>query len=514
MLSRTARRLWKSVIAAKDESGQALLFVLIALALLMSIPLAIATTTVDQLPQTTRNLNWDAAYEAAQAGLSDYLQNLDLNGGYSVYNKTPGNTDGNPAFTSWVPASTTPPESYAYAPSTVASTGLISLQVSGKAGTGADAVIRTFDYTVRPSTSLDDVYWSNYETVDPALGSAYSGCASYYDPGPPSSPSSGCSIEFNGSDVLDGPVFSNDTFRTCGSPGFESTVESGNSNVAAGYVEAPSCSSPTPPSAFQDGVPTLVANTPPQQTIPNSTIAAALADGCEFNGSVTLALTAQTSSTPPTTKVAWSGGTLAPGSASWCGSGPSGTITVSAMTAGLIYATTNVTLSGSMTGGLDIMAGNNITLTGNVTYPAANIVTAANQTESDPSDALGLVAVNFIQLSPPAPGNPPAGMTVDAAILSLTDSFYLPNWGSAPVYGNLNVFGSIAQDFRGPVATVSSNGSTITNGFAKNYHYDTSLQTLWPPYFVPPNSAAWGATTYTECAQGSAKSVLGSGACT
>jgi hypothetical protein len=94
--------------------------------------------------------------------------------------------------------------------------------------------VRTFDYTVRPATSLDDIYWSNYETIDPALGSQYSSCDQYYQSG--SSPSSTCVIEFDTADVLDGPVFSNDTFRTCGSPTFESTIESGNPNLAAGYV--------------------------------------------------------------------------------------------------------------------------------------------------------------------------------------------------------------------------------------------------------------------------------------
>jgi hypothetical protein len=179
------------------------------------------------------------------------------------------------------------------------------------------------------------------------------------------------------------------------------------------------------------------------------------------------------------------------------------------MTAGLIYAGGNISVSGSMTGGLDLIADNNITVTGNLTYPTANVATSANGTESDSSDALGLVALNFIILSPPNTN----GMTIDAAILSLTDSFYLPNWGTVPKEGTLTVFGSIAQDFRGPVGTATSTG-TVSTGFAKSYHYDTSLQTLWPPYFVPPTSAAWGATSYSECLPGSSNSVLGSKACT
>jgi hypothetical protein len=504
MLRSVAYRTWRWVVARSNEAGQALLFVLIAVALLMSIPLAIATTTIDQLPQTTRNLNWDAAYEAAQAGLNDYLQKLDLNGGYSVYNKS--NPDGNSAFSTWVQASTTPLEYYSYTPSIVAATGLISLEVSGEAGAGATQVVRTFDYTVRPDTSLDDIYWSNYETVDPALGSTYTNCNYYYGQSA-SYPPSSCPIEFDSNDTLDGPVFSNDTFRMCGTPVFESTVESGNTYSNSNYVTSNGCASSTP--NFEDGQPTGVSNTPPQSTIPSSDVTYALADGCEFTGNVTLALTTSPATSPTTTKIAWSGGTLATGSQSWCGSGSSGTITLSAMMSGLIYAGGSISVSGSMTGALDLIADNNITITGNLTYPTANVVAAANGTESDASDALGLVALNFISLAPPTT----SGMTVDAAILSLTDSFYLPNWSTVPKEGTLTVFGSIAQDFRGPVGTATSSG-TVSTGFAKSYHYDTSLQTLWPPYFVPPTSAAWGATTYSECKAGSSYSVLGTKACT
>jgi Tfp pilus assembly protein PilX len=495
MLRSGAHRTWRWIVARSNEAGQALLFVLIAVALLMSIPLAIATTTVDQLPQTTRNLNWDAAYEAAQAGLNAYIQELDL----SANNST--NT-----VSSWAQASTTPLEYYAYTPSVVAATGLISLKVSGEAGSGATQVVRTFDYTVRPDTSLDDVYWSNYETVDPALGSTYTNCNYFYGQSA-SYPPSSCPIEFDSNDTLDGPVFSNDTFRMCGTPVFQSTIESGNTYSTSNYVASSGCASSTP--NFEDGQPIGVSNTPPQSSIPTADQAAALADGCEFTGNVTLSLSTSPATNPTTTLIAWSGGTLATGSKSWCGSGSSGTITLSAMTAGLIYAGGNISVSGSMTGGLDLIADNNITVTGNLTYPTANVATSANGTESDSSDALGLVALNFIILSPPNTN----GMTIDAAILSLTDSFYLPNWGTVPKEGTLTVFGSIAQDFRGPVGTATSTG-TVSTGFAKSYHYDTSLQTLWPPYFVPPTSAAWGATSYSECLPGSSNSVLGSKACT
>jgi hypothetical protein len=505
MLKPVVHRWWRWTVARKNDAGQALLFVLIAVALLMSIPLAIATTTVDQLPQTTRNLNWDAAYEAAQAGLNDYLQRLDLNGSYSVYSAS--NPNGNSAFTTWVPASTTPAESYSYAPTIVPSTGLIQLKVSGEAGSGATQVVRTFVYTIRPATSLNDVYWSNYETIDPALGSAYTNCNYYYGQSATYPPAS-CISQWATGDVVDGPVFSNDTLRYCGTPMFDSTVESGNIYSTAADVLYPGCSASGTPT-FQPGQPTTVANQPPQTTIPSADPGYALADGCEFTGSVTLALSTYPATNPTTTKIAWSGGTLATGSKSWCGSGSSGTITLSSMTAGIIYAAGSISVSGAMTGALDLIADNNITITGSLTYPTANIVTAANGTESDPTDVLGLVALNFVILSPPNT----SGMTVDAAILAMTGSFYYPLWLTGPVDGVLTVFGSIAQDFRGPIASAYLTGG-IADGFSKSYHYDTSLQNLFPPFFVPPTSAAWSATSLSECKAGSGYSVLGSKACT
>ena len=128
------------------EAGQALLFVLIALALLMSIPLAIATTTVDQLPQTTRNLNWDAAYEAAQAGLNDFLQDLDSSGQSYLTSCTKAmaqaGTCNNTALYTWRQVATNPLEYYSYTPSVVPATGLVSLKVSGEADDATKAKLK------------------------------------------------------------------------------------------------------------------------------------------------------------------------------------------------------------------------------------------------------------------------------------------------------------------------------------------------------------------------------------
>ena len=511
---------------------------MIAVVLLGTIPVALATNVLDQLPQTTRNLNYEGAYEAAQGGLNDYLQLLDGNESYGLYCKTCANGNANnSAFSGWVELSSSPPEYYTYAPTDT--NGVITLQVSGKAGTGVTAVVRTFKYTVKPATSLDDVYWSNYETLDPALGSSYQYCATHYDEpssdsytnwaslgipqyGPPSS----CPVVFTTGDVLNGPVFSNDTYSMCGTPTFSSYVDSGNIyNTTSGtggiYVGTSGCGSNTP--TFSGPAPAKVGNETPRTASDDLTPARDY--GCFITGgtspssltpvNVTLALTVSGS----TTKVAWSGtsGTPVVDNASTNTNSCTSPITLSNLTTGLIFVNGNVTISGQMTGALDVVTcstttdattGNcnsttqsNIIIPSSITYPTANKVLVSGQPTSDTQDILGLIADNFVEVTATST------IEIDAAILALQDSFYVNNWGGGGSYGTLNVFGSIAQNFRGPVGLV---GGT---GYSKNYNYDTSLQTLFPPFFIPPNGAIWSPTSYEECEAGLTHAVQSTTVC-
>lgn len=85
-----------------------------------------------------------------------------------------------------------------------------------------------------------------------------------------------------------------------------------------------------------------------------------------------------------------------------------------------------------------------------------------------------------------------SGREIDAAILSVQHTFQVQNYDRGTARGTLTVFGSIAQKFRGVVASalVSSNGTiTSTTGyFTKNYQYDSRLASVVPPYFLAPAS--------------------------
>lgn len=489
-----------------DQGGQALLVVLVVLALLSTVPLVIVTSTVGQLPLTTQNLNWDTAFEAAQSGMGAFLQQLDADA-----NQIPPQTNG------WVSLSTSPASWYEYIGTS--NQGLVTLTVSGKAGQlTASQVVRTFVYTIRPRTSLDTVYWTNYEVMAPAVAETVnqrtdcSGASypKYYGQG---SVPSDCEIQFYTGDVVDGPLFTNDTIRACGTPDFESTVTSGNEYSATIWTEPQSeCGNGGANPTFISGQPTHGPYLTPQSSTVDLTPAQDY--GCYITGNASDQPASTVTITLNGSTLTWSGGVLKnassnPNSAAACGGASGGgTVTFAALKSALIYVNAStVDVSGEVTGDLDIVTNNNtangtsnIDLTGNVYYPSGDITTAADGTESDPSDALGLIAEDSIVVPQPS-GNTP--FTVDAALLALGGSFYVNQWsGGTTNFPALTVFGSIAQDYRGPV------GTTGGTGYSKNYHWDSSLLTLWPPYFIPPQGATWSPVTYQELAGGASNEAI------
>lgn len=489
--------------AAKSESGQAMLIVIAALALMATIPLVVITTTDNQLPLTTQNLDWNAAYEAAQAGLNDYIQNLDANQSYAEYSKTNQPSPSNSAFSGWeqVGGTSNPSQWFEYAPSV--SNGSVTLKVSGKAGSTLTSpldVVRNFTYSLVPQSTLDYIYWTNYEKIDPNLpnppgaGGISGSCAFYQG----QSGNDQCDIVFASADTLDGPVFSNDGFYMCGNPTFGSTVQSADSYMSSPYWSSYSgCGTSSP--NFQDGAPTLASNQPVPTT--GAALAPAQQLGCTITDSgsgVTFALNGST--------LTWSGGSLGTSGNSTTACGGStggGTVTFSSLKSAIFYVTGNINVSGTMTGFLTLVASGNIDITGNITYPSAN-KTTVNGVDYDSHDALGLVTNNFIDVTPTS------STEIDAAMLAAGGSFYANDYNSQNCSGGvstcptLTIIGALAQDYRGPVGR---SGYTA-QGFQKNYIYDESLQTLWPPFFLPPSGATWSPTSYDEIQPGVANEAV------
>ncbi len=87
---------------------------------------------------------------------------------------------------------------------------------------------------------------------------------------------------------------------------------------------------------------------------------------------------------------------------------------------------------------------------------------------------------------------------VYAAILSTSHSFLVDNFdcGSTSQLGKLDLYGALAQKFRGIV------GQPGEHGYIKNYKYDERLATDEPPYFLAPLKAGWKIIRETAPEQG------------
>lgn len=80
--------------------------------------------------------------------------------------------------------------------------------------------------------------------------------------------------------------------------------------------------------------------------------------------------------------------------------------------------------------------------------------------------------------------NPSSGIQIAGSIQTLQHSFLVQKYGEGPNQGTLNVFGSIAQRWRGIVGRG-------TSGYTKLYEYDRRLITAAPPYFPRWVNAQW-----------------------
>jgi hypothetical protein len=139
---------------------------------------------------------------------------------------------------------------------------------------------------------------------------------------------------------------------------------------------------------------------------------------------------------------------------------------------------------------------------------------------------LGLIAYNYIEVNHPVSGNgnnannasacpsneapmgpgtsldcslepgntgtyPNTGTTyIDAAILALNHQFWVNYFDTGNPMGNLEINGSISEDWRGPVGTFDRNQQPAS-GYSKQYDYDPRLEYLSPPQYLTPGTSSW-----------------------
>jgi hypothetical protein len=158
---------WKTRRAVADDSGAAMIFVLLWSVVLVGLVLAVTQVAVNQIRPSDNSEKSYAALAAAEAGIEDYLVRLEQPG----YELTVD--PANAAFTSFVPVpgGSTPGEfTYSVDASRVRATGELRIFSTGR----VDGVERTVETVLSRRSTLDYVYLSDIETPAPDVPGAYS----------------------------------------------------------------------------------------------------------------------------------------------------------------------------------------------------------------------------------------------------------------------------------------------------------------------------------------------------
>lgn len=537
--------------AAGDE-GIAMIVVMGAI-LVMSMLLATAFAYAMAVqPQARQNQDWNGALAAAQAGVDDYVAKLNANDAYwqSVDCTNPAMKGPNAGTNSCGWTSTTPvgwqnvnpsdPSAgqfhYDVDPSVIYSQGAVRLTSTGR----VNGVSRTIQVLVSRGGSTDFLYYTDFEDADPANTVAYPSGAPNNDCGK-SGPTLGkywwngrtssdncVEIQFVAGDKLDGRVHFNDT-----------PLINGNATFMQGYETADPACKATPYKVSNcyrgSGTPQLNGNKATwaaQLLLPDNANNFATYPGCQYTGDTRIKFN------PDGTMTVWSthsaGTSTGPGCGTFTGSSP---VTVPVPNNNVIYVknwtsqskctagqvgdgwplagdvnmdvptfycgTGNAYVEGTVKGRVTVAAQNNIILTGNLLIDGV----AAGSAPAG-SSLVGLVAANSVVVAHPVQctkmvsgncqtyANLQTSTTryIYASIQTLQHSFWVQEYNLGAQLGTLNVYGSIAQKWRGIVGTGGGSGT----GYLKNYSYDSRLRFQSPPYFPQWVNAVWGAKTTGE----------------
>jgi Tfp pilus assembly protein PilX len=556
--------------------------------------------------------DYAAAMAASQSGIEDYLGHLNRDDNYwstpdckNDALKGPGicgALNGSPL--GWLPVDRleTGPKAawyhYSIDATLAGATGAIKVTSTGR----VNGVYRTIESVVGKGGSTDYVYYTNYESADPANVQAYSpagatvvACGStapngqkYWYTG---RSTAGCQeITFVSGDILNGPVFSNDAVlsdKATFSAGF-TTANTTCVGLTANPTSWNNCLR-SGSTAFFNNIPPTLAKDP--LYLDDTSASFAVDPGCHyygstrviFNGNGTMTVwnkTVNNGGQPPTAITAVglptpscgsvaeldAGATVpvpdqmvvyaAPAPASvarrQCDSGqiggpaggtlPFGTYTQatapvpSSSTHDQSYtydtnmietkkfcAEGNLYVEGSVKGRVTLASAQSVIVTGDLvlaggrngpdmlglvatnsvdvyhprsqTYSVQKLNASCQNSGSVtwricPSGVTGAVPGWPIRYVDPTSGayDPTTGIQIAGSIQTLQHSFVVQKYSEGAHLGTLDVFGSIAQQWRG---IVGQNGATGP-GYLKLYEYDHRLTFSRPPYFPTWVNSKWG----------------------
>ncbi|TPW71717.1 hypothetical protein [Schumannella sp. 10F1B-5-1] len=611
-------------LRSQQEGGWALVSVLGIGMLMLALVAVSLNVSSSSMKKTDTENNWTSAYAAAVAGLNDYKSRLTSAPNYVKYgnpnaefSKTSKSSTGamllsmptgdmdNAAFDvdasgRWasVPG-TTNSAKFRYEVNTkdYASGGIIHVRATGKVGSSVRSVIAD----LRKKGFYDFVYYTKYEVTDSRVTGSDTRCSRYPWDTPARPTNISCVVQFAASDDLQGDVFSEDQFVSCGAR-FRGNVTSA---APAGWDPVVKASSSCSDSTYDKATNSSTGGTNPANgssfPLPDSSSALAVegtsdgytgdAPGCTYTGPTQITFNADGTMTvisPWTQKTRPSSDGLTGTAPAECGAVSTTTNTVQNNTlqsiggatvtvpkdnviwvqdvptnkkdvnypsvssdptqrksftaAGATFACTRATswnngtylygwsltrggttvqypadgenyaaspggansytcnsgdvyISGTLKGHVTVGASRYAYITGDVKYAANSFIDGSDY------NLLGVVGQSAIIVWNPMgvtrcgwsycinPVYAAQDREINAALLAVDGTIMVQNYDAFGPRGELKIVGSLAQKYRGTVAT---GGQSISTGYSKNYQYDPTLKYNAPPKYLAPASLSYG----------------------
>jgi hypothetical protein len=510
-------------VLSRSQEGFSLIITLGVMLITSLLLVAAFTAAGSDVSLSHEDITQKQAYYAAVAGIQNYEYKLQVNPDFwetceSFNAKVPG--EGNSSYeVSLLPAAsskttkciTSDPFEYAIQTSGRAA-NTFNVESTGYAEKDKRTLIGTFGV----NGFLNYVYFTHYEDEDPELEHhSVSECSQFRTKRLEEAAKGrghgecGPNIEFAPADSVKGPMHTDDAALVCGKTEFgrkghipPDAVEINGGVYSEGCTSEAIFNPNVPPKGYTTGEEMI----PPES---DTSLAAYVKPGYEFEGATTLELEG---------KYVWVTNAYYEGGKR---------VKIALPTNGLIYVHNSslpcefkdqqepadtsaevlkeapcgtVYVKGNYAEALTIAAEKDIVIKGNIT-PTGVTPPASGQEPSTPANTvtLGLIASGYVRMWHPCTRGSEEGVKdpwIYAAILSTANSFMVDNYECGNSLGNLNVFGAIAQNFRGIV------GTTGNTGYLKNYNYDNRLATDEPPYFLAPLKAGWKVTRVTAPAGG------------
>jgi hypothetical protein len=377
------------------------------------------------------------------------------------------------------------------------------VESKGFSGSSERRLVATF----KVEGFLDFIYFTNYETEDPGLYSAPAACINHYRSYWAPKGAACQVITFVGGDSVNGPMHTNDATRVEGAASFgrEGHVPADKVEVNGGTYpedEGEKCTGGSPKfntetKCYTTKGPTLI---PPES---DSTLEAYVEGENRFEGVTYLTLNGESNTISvenySSAKKAYVKSTI-----SWptngllyvkanqetgCGYKFEATKADTAAEKTEERGCGNVYVHGTYSKSLTIAGENDTIINGNLSPTGVSLGSAPSGTA-----VLGLIASQYVRIYHPCSGGTNSAGSLEnpwiyAAVLSTAHSYLVDNYNCGASLGNLNVYGAIAQNYRGIVGTFGGGGGGT--GYIKDYKYDDRLATDEPPYFLAPLKAGW-----------------------